>query len=92
MLDSARVLSTTSPRGVAPPVSDDCAPNGQHLVACATSDATSASLSGERNAGREAARHVCGIAQERRQESLRLCRCAAAAPAAPPRLDAMSQR
>src|SRR6187549_1084098 len=46
MLDSARVLRTTSPRGVAPPVSDDCAPIGSTFVACATSDATSASLRG----------------------------------------------
>ena len=44
--DSARVLSTSSPRGVAPPVSDDCAPTGSTRSALLTSAATSASLRG----------------------------------------------
>ena len=44
--DSARVPSTSSPRGVAPPVSDDCAPTGSTRSAFLTSEATSASLRG----------------------------------------------
>ena len=42
----ARVLSTTSPRGVAPPVNDDCAPIGSTRSAEATRAATSASSRG----------------------------------------------
>jgi hypothetical protein len=43
---SARVLRTTSPRGVAPPVSDDCAPTGSTFVAAATSALTSSMVWG----------------------------------------------
>src|SRR3989338_7326789 len=41
-----RVLRSSSPRGVAPPVSDDCAPIGSTCRADATSALTPAALSG----------------------------------------------
>jgi len=47
---------------------------------------------GERNAGRESARHVCGIAQERRQECFVCVDAWCGYRLRLPRLDAMSQR
>ena len=44
-------LSTTSPRGVAPPVSDDCAPTGRTVEASSNTDASWASFRGKATAG-----------------------------------------
>ena len=62
---SARVLRITSPRGVAPPVSDDCAPIGRTRCADVTSAATSPASSWQCDACRKPAGHMGGVAQER---------------------------
>ena len=61
------VLSSTSPRGVAPPVSDDCAPIGSTDDADRITAATSASDAGVRDAGGEPAGKVRGVLEKRGQ-------------------------
>ena len=61
------MLSSTSPRGVAPPVSDDCAPIGRTDVADRSSAATSDFRCGRGEAGGEAAGEVRGVLEKRRE-------------------------
>ena len=83
------VLTSSSPRGVAPPVSDDCAPMTSTPVAAATpqTSATSASLgrgdkargvaAGEMRRVLEIRREHVGIANDGWPAALRLWRVAA---------------
>ena len=64
---SRDVLSRTSPRGVAPPVSDDCAPIGSTVEAARTQRGDLGLRRRRADAGGEAARKMRGVLEKRRQ-------------------------